>query len=102
MSWSVSFSDLSVEELEELDAPDWNLQNGLARNSFAESKAVLVQLAKSGILGSPDKIGFSGFLNGHANADNNALPGWTPDCVSIHLSQVREPSRLDKAANAGS
>lgn len=100
MSWSVLFSNLTLDELDNLEVDDSRLQNGLARNAFAESRDALVELVQTGILGSPTKARFSGFLTGHANENNNALPGWSPDCVSLSISQTREPSALDRAANS--
>lgn len=99
MSWSIQFSNKTVRELEDLDVDDSRLQNGLGRKPFAEAKETLLVLVHSGVLG--DYHGhFSGSLSGHANENHEPLPGWSPDTVSITVSRVREPSALDKAANA--
>lgn len=100
MSWYVSFSNLTLDELDNLKATDEQLQNGLARNAFEESRDVIVELAQTGIVGSPSKLRFSGHMSGHANDQNEPLPGWTPDFVNLNLSQVRDPSKFDKAANS--
>lgn len=100
MSWSVSFSAKTIDELTNLEASDVNLQGGLAREPFERSVAALCELVESGVLGDPEGLTFSGSLSGHANENHSALPGWSPDCVSIHVSQVRPTSDLDKAANS--
>lgn len=102
MSWSVSFSNLSLDEIDNLEVDDTQLQGGLARNAFSEARDALVELIQTGICGSPTEYKFSGYLNGHANENNKALPGWSPDCLTLHFAQVRPQSDLDKAANAGS
>lgn len=102
MSWHVGFTKLTIDELTNLEVSDQELQNGLAREPFERAVAALCELAESGILGDPTAVRFSGSLAGHANKDHSALPGWTPDTVYLSISQVREPSAQDKAANENS
>lgn len=99
MSWSVSFSNKSIDEVTNLDVEDSQLQNGLAREPFDRCVAALCELVESGVLGDPSGLTFSGSLGGHANENHRALPGWSPDSVFMSISQVRELSDLDKAAN---
>lgn len=100
MSWTVSFSNKTASEFNDLDINDAQLQNGLGREPFTEARRVLAELVYSGVLGNLDGH-FSGYLAGHANENHEPLPGWPPDTVTISVSKVREPSALDKAANAG-
>lgn len=101
MSWSVSFSNKTVAELVELDADDNQLQAGLAREPFTEVRDALVEVLHSGVLGNLDGH-FSGTMSGHVNENHEPLPGWSPDHFTLNCQRVREPSELDKAANAGS
>lgn len=100
MTWSVAFSNKTVRELDDLEVDDSQLQNGLGRKPFAEAKEALVVLVHSGVLGETSGGHFSGHLAGHANENHEPLPGWSPDTVTISVSRVREPSKLDEAANA--
>lgn len=95
MSWSESFGPCTLEELENLEP-----KNKVSQEQFTAAKAAVVELARSGCVGTD--VRFVGALNGHENEDHKPLPGWTNDCVYISLSQAREPSAQDRAANEGS
>lgn len=95
MSWSESFSNLTYDEVDALKPKNANTDPG----QFEACLGALVELIDTGCIGDRSKIKFSGSLVGHANENHNPLPGWSPDFVNISLSQVREPSALDKAAN---
>jgi hypothetical protein len=96
MSWSQTFGPLTLEELDELK-PNETVRS---RNQFEEALHAAVHIAESGVLGDPKKIRFSGSLFGHENENHVPPPGWSPDSVGISISQAREPSELDKAANS--
>lgn len=88
MSWSVSFGPCTVKELEDLEVEDQVLQNGLARDSFNESKEALVQMIYSGAFGDWKEFNFRGSFSGHANKDHKPDPAWADDFVSLFCYQV--------------
>lgn len=98
MSWAVAFNNKILDDLDILEIDDNQLQNGLARDAFTESRDALVGLLQTGILGPVDSH-FSGHISGHVNDNHEPLPGWSPDFVVISVSRVRELSAQDKAAN---
>lgn len=98
MSWFESFIGLTYDELDNLEPKDTHTD----KKQFEAALGAAIELADSGCLGDPKKIKFSGSFSGHANEDHQPPPGWSPDAVGVSLAQAREPSKLDKAANAGS
>jgi hypothetical protein len=99
MSWSVSFTGLTIDQLTNLEVADSQLQNGLAREPFDRAVAALCELVEAGVLGDPEDLTFSGSLSGHANENHVSPGGWSPDSISMHVSQVKPQSAEDKAAN---
>lgn len=95
MSWSETFSNLTYNELDDLEPKNEQTD----KNQFQAALSALIEIADSGSLGDPAKIKFSGSLSGHVNENHVPLPGWSPDSISLYMTQVREPSALDKAAN---
>lgn len=89
MSWSVSFNNLNVQELADLEVLDGNLQGGLpeARAQFENARRMVMALIGTEALGTRHGH-FNGNMSGHANPNHENVEGWSKDTISMSVSRV--------------
>lgn len=91
MSWSESFTDLTVDDLADLEPRNAGTSEPASYEQFTAARDAIAMLIQTGAVGDPDTKRFSGSLTGHANPGHEPAAGWANDGVYISFSQSALP-----------
>lgn len=86
MSWSISVSNKSLEELKKA-LIDASVVGNASTDQVSEAIAAALNIAESDCVGDTRNKKFTVVLSGHANPSHEPAPGMSNDMVSVSVHQ---------------